>query len=184
MPAPKDPIKNIEWRDKIRKYNLKNGIIPPSRKGISPSIKTREKQSESMKNGGYLPPSAKGKKRTQEFKDKVSKNHSHYWLGKTGKQTPNYKDGRTPENKKIRSSVEIKLWRKSCMERDDFTCQKTGQKGGDLTVHHINNFADFPELRTSIENGITLSKKSHEEFHKEYGRKNNTKEQLEEFINN
>jgi hypothetical protein len=47
-----------------------------------------------------------------------------------------------------------------------------------------NNFAEFPELRTSIENGITLSEKAHKEFHKKYGFRNNTKEQLQEFLTN
>lgn len=32
-------------------------------------------------------------------------------------------------------------------------------------------------------NGITLSKKAHKEFHHIYGTKNNTKEQLIEFLN-
>ena len=62
--------------------------------------------------------------------------------------------------------------------------KKTGISGGELVVHHINNFADFPELRTAIDNGITLSKKAHQDFHKIYGVRNNTKEQLEEFLNN
>lgn len=78
----------------------------------------------------------------------------------------------------------MKLWKKACLERDNFTCQKTKQRGGKLRVHHINNFADFPELRTAINNGITLSEKSHKEFHQIYGVSNNTKEQLEEFLNN
>ena len=60
--------------------------------------------------------------------------------------------------------------------------RKTGQRGGDLQVHHINNFAEFEELQTSIENGITLSKQAHKEFHKKYGYKNNTLEQLIEFL--
>ena len=46
----------------------------------------------------------------------------------------------------------------------------------------INNFADFPELRLAIDNGITLSEKAHKDFHNIYGNKNNTKEQLEEFL--
>lgn len=66
--------------------------------------------------------------------------------------------------------------------RDNYTCQATGQWGGRLVVHHINNFADFPELRMSISNGITLSDSSHREFHKKYGRRNNTREQLQEFL--
>ncbi|HBP65504.1 MAG TPA: hypothetical protein DD730_14900 [Desulfosporosinus sp.] len=94
-----------------------------------------------------------------------------------------WKDGITPENVKIRNSTEMRLWKKACMERDNFTCQKTGERGGVLVVHHINNFADFPEFRTSIKNGITLSVESHEEFHRIYGKKNNTREQLMEFLN-
>ena len=78
----------------------------------------------------------------------------------------------------------MRLWKESCIKRDNFTCQKTGQVGGQLQVHHIFNFADFPQMRTSIENGITLSKEAHALFHKIYGRKNNTRAQLEEFLNN
>ena len=32
------------------------------------------------------------------------------------------------------------------------------------------------------DNGITLSEKTHKEFHKKYCKKNNTREQLDEFI--
>jgi hypothetical protein len=102
----------------------------------------------------------------------LPKGSSHHW----------WKGGKTVGTIKERGSLEMKLWKKACMERDNFTCQKTGVRGGKLEVHHINNFADFSELRTSIENGITLSKESHKEFHKIYGMKNNTREQLEEFL--
>ena len=34
------------------------------------------------------------------------------------------------------------------------------------------------------DNGITLSKKAHKEFHAKYGKTNNTKEQLQEFLSN
>jgi len=101
---------------------------------------------------------------------------------KAGELNCNWKGGITSENHKIRTSFEYKLWRKACFERDNFTCQVSGKSGGELVVHHINNFAEFPELRTTISNGITLSKDIHKKFHKEYGNKNNTKEQLEDFI--
>lgn len=94
-----------------------------------------------------------------------------------------WKGGITPEVRKIRASISYKLWRKSIFLRDNFTCQKYGTRGGRLIAHHINNFADFPELRLAIDNGITLSEKAHKEFHKIYGN-NNTKEQLEEFLTN
>ncbi len=101
----------------------------------------------------------------------------------TGKNANNWQGGISTENEIIRHRKEIRLWRKACMERDDFTCQKTGVRGGYLQVHHINNFADFPELRTSLSNGITLSKESHLEFHKLYGKRNNTREQLLDYLN-
>jgi hypothetical protein len=103
--------------------------------------------------------------------------------GRNKEKCWNWKGGISPENVKIRSSIEYKLWRKACIIRDNFTCQKSGIRGGRLTVHHINNFSEFKELRLSIDNGITLSIKAHDDFHKIYGRKNNTKEQIIEFIN-
>lgn len=117
------------------------------------------------------------------------KNPTRYWLGKkrlnmTGNKNPAWIDGRTPENVKIRNSVGSDLWRNSVFSRDNFTCQKTGQIGGKLIVHHVLNFSNYPEFRFVLENGITLSKESHKEFHKIYGIKNNTRKQLEEFLSN
>ena len=117
---------------------------------------------------------------------KMSKAHIEKLKGKRlkaqGENNHSWKGGITPINAKIRNSLEMKLWRKSCFERDGFTCQKTGEGGGKLVVHHINNFADFPELRTSIQNGITLNEKAHKEFHTIYGKRNNTREQLENYL--
>jgi len=107
---------------------------------------------------------------------------SCYAKSRKGKNSHFWKGGITSESKIIRTSVEYKIWRKAIFEKDNFTCQKCEQKGGDLVVHHINNFADFSELRFAIDNGIVLCKKCHIEFHKKYGRHNNTKEQLKEFL--
>lgn len=76
----------------------------------------------------------------------------------------------------------IDRWREAVLARDNWTCQKYGIKGGRLHSHHIQNFAQYPELRFAIDNGITFSDKAHKEFHKKYGIKNNTKKQIEEFI--
>lgn len=118
-----------------------------------------------------------GKKRvfSKEHREKIS-------ISKKGEKSNFWIDGRTPENQKIRHSIEYRLWREAVFARDNWTCQKYGIKKERLNVHHIKNFAQYPELRFAIDNGITLSKKAHEEFHKKYGQKDNTKEQLEEFL--
>jgi len=140
--------------------------------GIKLSEETKRKISEGRKgkkNWNY------GKTRPMEVRKKISEStkgdKAHAWKG-----------GITPKNIMIRTGIESRLWHKAVFQRDDFICQKYGIKGGKLNAHHINNFADFPELRTAIDNGITLSEKAHKEFHKIYGKKNNTKEQLQEFL--
>lgn len=153
-----------ETRDKLRLFNL----------GKKASEETREKMrlSHKGKHKYWL-----GKKFSEKHKAKMKAS------AKKGKDNNMWKGGVSSENEKQRKTLGYKFWRKACFERDNFTCQKTGISGGKLVVHHINNFADFPELRTAIDNGITLSDKAHKEFHKIYGIKNNTKEQLIEFLN-
>ena len=154
----------------------KKGVMPiPWNKGTEGLVK------------GYWKGKKLSEKHIKKLKEAHLNNPNRYWLGKKrldmrGKKHFAWKGGVVSENGKIRCSSEARLWRKSCFQRDDFTCQKYGTKGGYLIAHHINNFAEFPELRFAIDNGITLSKKAHDEFHKIYGRKNNTKEQLQEFL--
>jgi len=126
-----------------------------------------------------------GKQYSMESRKKMSiwqKNKPK--LNNRGKCHWNWMGGITPEYRKIRSTLETTQWKRICLERDNFVCQKCGQSGGVLNVHHINNFSEFSELRTITTNGITFCEKCHKEFHKKYGYKNNTREQLENFLNN
>ncbi len=116
-----------------------------------------------------------GKHHSLEIRKKLS-------LMQKGENGSNWKGGITPLNKRLRYNIEFRLWREAVFARDNWTCQKYGIKGGELHPHHIQNFAQYPELRFAINNGITLSEKAHKEFHKKYGVKNNTKEQLNEFL--
>lgn len=118
----------------------------------------------------------KGNKPMNGFKKGVKSNYC-------GEKHPNWKGGINPLNDTIRKSLEVKSWKRNCMERDNFICQKTGQQGGKLVIHHINNFSSFPELRTSLGNGVTLSVEAHKEFHSLYGQRNNNQEQLALFLN-
>jgi hypothetical protein len=164
-------------------------------KGISKTPEeTRKKMSERMK--GDKNPAKKPEVRrkisktlqghieSEETKQKIGKSHKGRPLFKMrGKKNPNWKGGITNVNRGFRNGDDYKMWHKACLERDNFTCQKCGQYGGKLEIHHKNNFAEFPDKRLAIDNGTTLCKKCHTEFHKKYGYQNNTKEQLEEFLN-
>ena len=101
-----------------------------------------------------------------------------------GERGYNWKGGIEKENKKIHHSVEFRLWREAVFARDNWTCQKTKVKGGNIHPHHIQNFSQYHEFRFALNNGITLSKEAHLEFHKIYGIKNNTKEQIKNYLSN
>lgn len=162
--------KNQKGKSNTSTTKFKKGFIPwnkgkktgniPWNKGLSVSLSPKSQ----FKKGQTSP--VKGRK----------------LLHLRGENACHWKGGITPKNTLIRNSAEFGLWRKSVFTRDNFVCQKCLESGGYLHAHHINNFADFPELRLSIDNGITMCKKCHNNFHKKYMRKNNTREQLVEFF--
>ena len=88
----------------------------------------------------------------------------------------------------IKRSDEYKQWRVSVYSRDAYTCQCCGDnKGGKLHAHHLANFSDNIKLRFNVDNGITLCSDCHNpsmygSFHNVYGTKNNTSEQVVEYI--
>jgi len=168
-----------------------------------PNNNTRQKMSESHKKNG----SGKwmlGKKLSKETRKKMSeskkgnknpfyrKKHSeetrNKWrLLRRGKQSkekhPNWKGGITPVNNAIRGSLEYKLWSNSVFNRDCNHCQKCKEKRiSKLVSHHILNFSNYVNLRFARDNGITLCRECHKLFHKTYGKKNNNRQQIVEFI--
>jgi hypothetical protein len=159
--------------------------------GTHPSLKTLKKLSDSHK----------GKKLSDITKEKLSKQRigvkrpgigfkiSLSKIGKpnfkiSGKNHYNWKGGVSKIEETIRHSMEYSEWVRKVFIRDNYICQKYKIRGGKLTAHHILNFSSNSNLRFDVNNGITLSEKAHKEFHKKYGIKNNTREQLLEFLIN
>jgi len=70
----------------------------------------------------------------------------------------NWQGGRSSINEIIRHSFEYKQWRTNVFQRDEFICQICDTKGGELRGNHIKKFADYPELRFELTNGITICK--------------------------
>lgn len=75
---------------------------------------------------------------------------------RVGAKHPNWRGGLTPASQRIRASDQYRTWRKTVFERDKYTCQFCGKKGGPLHADHIKPFADYPTLRFAAENGRTL----------------------------
>jgi hypothetical protein len=85
-------------------------------------------------------------------------------------------------NSLVRKSVAYQNWRKKIFERDDYTCQKCKKRGKYMIAHHIANFSDNSKLRLEKENGITLCKDCHIDFHDNYTKKNNNLGQIKEYL--
>lgn len=88
---------------------------------------------------------------------------------------------KTPLMDKQRDIFKSKNLSKQCFQRDDYVCQCCSARGVALNAHHLNGFDKFPEQRFDLSNLLTLCKGCHDNFHAQYGKGNNTKEQYLQF---
>jgi len=181
----------------------KGHTINNGRSGRKCKKKTRDKMKEShlgkkhskatidkLKGGnstsfkkGHAATNWKGRKHTQTAKDKIgeaSRRRTPWNKGlkgyQDGNKNPNWKGGITPLTIRIRNCFKYRQWRSDVFTRDDFTCQKCGERGGRLEAdHYPKKFSDiFHEYNIksleqalaceefwNINNGRTLCKKCH-----------------------
>lgn len=85
-------------------------------------------------------------------------------LSVRGENSPHWKDLKRVVQWE-RCQAEYKEWRKAVYARDDWTCHECGKRGGKLHVHHVFSFADFPEHRLEVWNGVTLCYDCHAAIH-------------------
>ena len=141
-----------ETKQRLRKANLGKKVSEETRRKLSLANK-----GQNNRLGSTI---------TEEHKLKIG-------LANKGEKNTNWKGGITPLNKKIRKSHEYNNWRIAVFEKDNYTCQKCGDKSGKdkkvyLNAHHIKSFKDYPELRFEVSNGITYCEDCHKnnELHK------------------
>ena len=102
-----------------------------------------------------------------------------------GENSPHWNHGKTAEEREIeRRYPEYHQWKVQVKERDNYTCQCCGKRGGELHSHHKDGYHWCKERRTDVSNGATLCKHCHDKFHDIYGHNNNTEQQFNEFISN
>jgi len=70
---------------------------------------------------------------------------------------------------RLRTSLDMKLARECCFERDNYACRSCGKRGGQLNAHHIWPFQKFPNWKFEVWNLVTLCKHCHHAFHKAAG---------------
>lgn len=64
-----------------------------------------------------------------------------------------------------RDFLEYRLFREDIYERDNYTCQVCLERGGELRVHHLYNYSDYPEYRLEEKYATTLCSRCHDDFH-------------------
>jgi hypothetical protein len=145
------------WESRLRASPLKGRTMSiDARQAMSASQIERHARGEGRPRGW---------RHTVESRVKMSASMRE--SARRGAANVNYKDGLTPERRGIRFSTPYARWRVDVFMRDAFTCRDCGDnRGGNLNAHHIKSFADFPELRLDIENGVTLCSGCHKKRHR------------------
>lgn len=89
---------------------------------------------------------------------------------KKGEESHNWNHNLTQEERQTkRLYEEYKQWVKNVYERDEYMCQKCNSVGDQLHAHHIYSYSKYKDKRVDVNNGITLCKCCHIDFHREYG---------------
>lgn len=80
---------------------------------------------------------------------------------RSGEAHPLYK----PDSRRKNRRGKHGSWARAVLGRDRATCRHCGATGVELHAHHIKPFAEYPELRWELSNGITLCHRCHWQVH-------------------
>ena len=164
----KSPLRGIKQSPSLIKKRsdaLKNHFVSQETKyKISMALKGRPSKRRGIKTG-LVTKGFSGRKHSLETKLKMSIVKkgiifSDNWRRNMGHKKDkhwNWQGGITSETLSLRKSIDLKLWRETVFNRDNYICQMCGKKGsGNLQADHKLPFSIYPELRFDINNGQTL----------------------------
>ena len=167
VPTNKGKKMPQELKEKIKHLLFKKGHIPWNN-----GMKMSE---EHCKN---LSIASKGIRKNP--KGEFKKGNIPYWS--IGENHYNWQGGATKYYKNTYRCKEYIQWRKSVFERDNYTCQFCGDRGGKLHSDHIKSFIYHQDLRYDISNGRTLCVPCHKKT-PTYGWKNSRVNQIKKIRN-
>lgn len=113
-----------------------------------------------------LPDETLRKRITENHMKAVRASVASGYHGPRGPEHPWWKGGITDPKKRARTCAEYDAWRKGVFERDNYTCQKCGLRGGRLNAHHIKPVWQYPDLELGESNGVTLCLECHRQEHR------------------
>jgi len=170
-----------ETKKKMSKAHKGERLSEEHKRKISEAHKGKKLSEKHKQN---LSKSLKGYKKSKEHRKNISKGKKgkfyfgtgfqigHKFCGKLplikrGKKHYRWKGGIDIENRKIRRSLEYTIWRNEIYKRDKWVCRLCKKKCNEkeIIAHHLKLFSEFPELRFSIDNGITLCRNCHLKIH-------------------
>lgn len=113
--------------------------------------------------GRKMPPRSieHAKKLSDSCKGRKAWNKGIKNLERSGENHHNWKGGTTILRERERKSIDYKQWRERVFFRDDYTCQRCGERGGKLNADHELPWSLFPALRFEVLNGRTLCEECH-----------------------
>ena len=117
------------------------------------------------------------------FKDKGYYCNKCFSRAYSGEKNALWKKDKTKEERiRDRFDTEYVDLVKNVLTRDNYTCICCGKTNTSLAVHHLDGYHWCAEKRKDINNCVTLCAECHTIFHSYYGKRNNTREQFEEWL--
>lgn len=153
-------FQNNKIKKKIKKTNIKKYGFPSYTQTEEYRVKSKITNNERYGADSWM--------QTGEGREYFSGENSPVWKG--GINDPRWD----------RLKKEYRDWRFSIFKIYNFSCDICGNNDY-VEAHHLYNYKDYPDLRYEKGNGVCLCQPCHIDFHRKYGKKNNTPEQYFEY---